>query len=71
MALPRPRLLPTASRQIASLGLAVLLAGGALPTPAVAGDVTGPIADGRPAQLDTTAHLDPAAAAATPGRPLT
>ena len=68
-ALPRPRHLPTASRQIASLGLAVLLAGGALPAPAVAGDVTGPIADGRSAQLDTTIAVDPARPAAVPAAP--
>ena len=40
-ALPRPRFLPAASRPIASLALAAVLAGGALPAPVAAGDVAG------------------------------
>src|SRR4029079_4807049 len=37
-ALPRPRYLPAASRPIASLALAAVLAGGAVPAPVAAGD---------------------------------
>ena len=39
--LPRPRFLPAATRPIATLALAAVLAGGALPAPVVAGDVAG------------------------------
>ena len=62
-ALPRPRFLPAATRPIATLALAAVLTGGALPAPVVAGDVAGPIPGARSAQLDTTISVDPAAAA--------
>ena len=62
--LPRPRFLPAATRPIATLALAAVLTGGALPAPVVAGDVAGPIPGARSAQLDTPTSLDPAAAAA-------
>ncbi len=67
--LPRPRFLPAASRPIASLALAAVLAGGALPAPVAAGDVAGPIPEVGSAQLDTTISVDPGAAVRDPGDP--
>ncbi len=62
--MPRPRLTPAAARPIASLALAVLLAGGALPALVVAGDVRGPSVERASTRVDTRIAIDPVAPAA-------